>query len=256
MTEAEWLACDDPDALLDHLTNTPVSPRKKRLLACGCCRLIWDLLDESSRQAVIVSERFADGLADAAELERAARTAQAAWEERGQRLQGWMTDNSLWQPPRTPEGERLNTEYQAAFAAMQAAWPRMETGAARPREECYDRAAFLQFHWIGPKLASTAAYAARKMMPVEWPTLPLVRDLFGHPFRQPAIDPTWLAWNCAGTPKLAQAIYEEHCFGDLPILADALEEAGCTDAEILTHCRGPGPHARGCWVLDLILGKT
>ena len=112
MTEAEWLACDDPDALLDHLTNTPVSPRKKRLLACGCCRLIWDLLDESSRQAVIVSERFADGLADAAELERAARTAQAAWEERGQRLQGWMTDNSLWQPPRTPEGERLNTEYQ------------------------------------------------------------------------------------------------------------------------------------------------
>ena len=55
--------------------------------------------------------------------------------------------------------------------------------------------------------------------------------------------------------NLAQAIYEERRFGDLPVLADALEEAGCTDADILSHCRGPGPHVRGCWVVDLLLGK-
>jgi hypothetical protein len=54
---------------------------------------------------------------------------------------------------------------------------------------------------------------------------------------------------------MAQAIYNDRRFSDLPILADALEEAGCTDPDILTHCRGPGPHVRGCWVIDLLLGK-
>jgi hypothetical protein len=54
---------------------------------------------------------------------------------------------------------------------------------------------------------------------------------------------------------LAEGIYADRAFDRLPILADALEEAGCTDAEVLAHCRGPGPHVRGCWVVDLILGK-
>src|SRR5437762_722095 len=56
-------------------------------------------------------------------------------------------------------------------------------------------------------------------------------------------------------PRLAQAVYEERAFERLPVLADALEEAGCTDAAILDHCRSPGPHARGCWVVDLLLGR-
>jgi hypothetical protein len=55
--------------------------------------------------------------------------------------------------------------------------------------------------------------------------------------------------------KLAAAIYDDTAFDRLPILADALEEAGCHDAEILAHCRGPGPHVRGCWVIDLLIGK-
>jgi hypothetical protein len=57
-------------------------------------------------------------------------------------------------------------------------------------------------------------------------------------------------------PKLAEAIYEERAFDRMPILADALEEAGCADADVLRHCRDPGPHVRGCWVLDLILDKA
>ncbi len=81
----------------------------------------------------------------------------------------------------------------------------------------------------------------------------LVRDLFGNPFRAPALNP---AWHNSSVRGVAQAIYDERRFGDLPVLADALEEAGCTEAKILAHCRGPGPHARGCWVLDLILGKS
>lgn len=70
------------------------------------------------------------------------------------------------------------------------------------------------------------------------------------------LDPTWLAWCDKTVPKLARAIYEERAFDRLPILADALEEAGCADADILDHCRQPGEHVRGCWVIDLILGKS
>jgi hypothetical protein len=84
----------------------------------------------------------------------------------------------------------------------------------------------------------------------------ILRDIFGNPFRPPpSIDPTWLKWNDATIPKLAQTIYDERAFDHLPVLADALEEAGCADPDILAHCRGPGPHVRGCWVVDFLLGK-
>jgi hypothetical protein len=84
----------------------------------------------------------------------------------------------------------------------------------------------------------------------------LLRDIFGNPFRAVRIDPSWLACKDQILVKLAQAIYDERAFDRLPILADALEDAGCTDADILGHCRSPGPHVRGCWVVDLLLGKS
>jgi hypothetical protein len=84
----------------------------------------------------------------------------------------------------------------------------------------------------------------------------IIHDIFGNPFRPVSVTPAWLAWSDGTILKLAQAIYDERHFQDLPILADALEEAGCTNADILAHCRGPGPHVRGCWVVDAILGKT
>jgi hypothetical protein len=83
----------------------------------------------------------------------------------------------------------------------------------------------------------------------------LLRDLFGNPFRLVALDPSWLGWNGSTVVRLAQAIYEDRAFDRLPILGDALEEAGCTDQDILAHCRGQGEHVRGCWVLDLVLGR-
>src|SRR2546421_491710 len=80
--------------------------------------------------------------------------------------------------------------------------------------------------------------------------------------------PCWSATACSAAPaplapsggppaveQLARSLYEERRFGDMPVLADALEEAGCQEAAVLEHCRGPGPHVRGCWVLDLLLGK-
>jgi hypothetical protein len=80
----------------------------------------------------------------------------------------------------------------------------------------------------------------------------LFRCVVGNPFRPVALDQSWL------TPTvraLAQGIYQDRGFDRLPILADALQDAGCENADILTHCRGPGPHVRGCWVVDLVLGK-
>src|SRR5262245_18018566 len=84
----------------------------------------------------------------------------------------------------------------------------------------------------------------------------LIRDIFGNPYRQPPVlDRSWLAWNGGTIPNLARTMYASKRFRDLPILADALEEAGCTDETVLAHCRGPGPHVRGCWVVDWVLEK-
>jgi hypothetical protein len=91
----------------------------------------------------------------------------------------------------------------------------------------------------------------------------LFREMTGNPFRPATADPAWLAWRDGAVVKLAQAAYEERLLpaGELDptrlaILADALEDGGCTDADILAHLRGPGPHVRGCWVIDLLLGKS
>jgi hypothetical protein len=83
----------------------------------------------------------------------------------------------------------------------------------------------------------------------------LLRDVFGNPFRPVRAEPAWLAWDGGTVAKLAHAIYDGRRFSELPYLGDALEEAGCADETVLRHCRGPGPHVRGCWVLDLLLGK-
>ena len=81
----------------------------------------------------------------------------------------------------------------------------------------------------------------------------LLRDIIGpRPGSAEHIDRPWFTVNVSG---VAQAIYDERAFDRMPILGDALEDAGCTDAAILEHCRGPGPHSRGCWVVDLLLGK-
>ncbi len=80
----------------------------------------------------------------------------------------------------------------------------------------------------------------------------LLRDIFGNPFRPIVADPAWLT---PTVQSIASALYADRAFDRLPILADALEEAGCTNTDVLLHCRKPGEHVRGCWVVDLVLGK-
>lgn len=92
----------------------------------------------------------------------------------------------------------------------------------------------------------------------------LVRDIFGNPFRPPPrIDAAWLAGNDGTVKRLAEAAYEHRSLPDgtldlarLAVLADALEDAGCTDAELLGHLRTKGPHVRGCFAVDAVLGKS
>jgi hypothetical protein len=121
-------------------------------------------------------------------------------------------------------------EVEAAWEAAEAAGP----GGLDPHLPVY------------AALAGAAERAAQ---------CPLMRDVFGNPFRPVSLNPAWLAWDDGTIPKLAQAIYEERAFDRLPVLGDALEEAGCADADILSHCRAGGEHVRGCWVVDLLLGK-
>jgi hypothetical protein len=83
----------------------------------------------------------------------------------------------------------------------------------------------------------------------------LVRELCGNPFRRVAANSEWLRWHDGTVEKMARMIYEERCFDDLPILADALEDAGCDDAALLRHCRAGGEHVRGCWALDRLLAR-
>lgn len=84
----------------------------------------------------------------------------------------------------------------------------------------------------------------------------LLRDIVGNPFRPNRVDHRWLTWNGGAVVKLAATIYDERIFNRLPVLADALEAAGCTDERLLPHCRLPGEHVRGCWAIDLLLGKV
>jgi hypothetical protein len=119
--------------------------------------------------------------------------------------------------------------------------------------------------WLAETLvhmASSGWMIATNQAEVTAYDLQLIYDIFSNPFRSVIVDPRWLTWDGSTIPKLAQEIYDERKMPEgtldntrLAVLADALEEAGCTNADILDHCRKSSTHVRGCWVVDLLLGK-
>jgi hypothetical protein len=225
------------------------SDRKLRLFACACCRRIWHHLeDERSRQAVEVAERYADGLASDEELADAEDAA-------GDANCDGMGAASAAVPPASADA------YEAAAAL------------ADPDYTLYDHFLDAVYHqWDAScgdyytgkeKVGSTASrkpsvereigrVAKASIEAERGAQASLLRDLFGDPFRRVTLDPAWLKPNVL---KLAKTIYEQRAFDRLPKLADALEKVGCDNAEVLAHCREPGEHVRGCWVVDLLLGK-
>jgi hypothetical protein len=105
--------------------------------------------------------------------------------------------------------------------------------------------------WAGSLAASCHAQRSERKAHAA-----LLRDIVGDPFRpQPTIDRAWLEWGRGTVLRLAETIYRDRTFGQISMLGDALEDAGCTDAEILNHLRSPAPHVRGCWALDLVFGR-
>jgi hypothetical protein len=229
MTEAEWLACTDPRKMLEFLWDK-ASERKLRLFAVACCRRIWHLLiDKRSREAVKVAERYAEGGATDEELETASVAADTVWEVDRKRA----AKEGKWD-----RRSRL-PYYGASAAAYNVAIPLGWWGAAP---------AFVAPDEIARETVPDSGAEGAAQCVLVW-------DIFGNPFRPVVLKPSWLAWNDGIVVKLTQAIYDERAFDRLPILADALEEAGCTNPDMLNHCRQPGEHVRGCWVVDAILGK-
>jgi hypothetical protein len=107
---------------------------------------------------------------------------------------------------------------------------------------------------FSPALVAERARTGREAFLLQWRQCDLLRDLF-RPFRRVGGEPSWLPPEDGPVLRTALAIYEQRRWQDMPLLADILAEAGCADDEVLSHCRGPGPHVRGCWVLDELLGR-
>jgi hypothetical protein len=228
VTETEWLEAIDSWPMLRFLENQNPSRRKIHLFVCACCRRFhWDTMRSTGvQEAVLISEQFADGLATASEL----RTVRERLSWDGWRGSPQPVDQALW-AAKVATGVALPSlgEYQTV---AQALW-----GAKIMR---------------GPRLWDQLTTSGRGRVRIQ---CDLLRDLF-IPFAAAVVHPSWLSWKGSTVPKLARAIYEDQLFSDLPILADALEDAGCTDPDLLGHCRSPGLHVRGCWVVDALLGKT
>ena len=215
MIESEWLGTPDPEPMLEFLRGK-ASDRKLRLFAVACCRSIWHLLtDGRSRAAVELAEQSADQDISPEALDAASGEAEEAFEDA-------ITDDG-------------DTDPKAA-ACSAASY------ASNPLLRACDILEVLQ------ATADSVLDATDERLA----QCHLLKDLFGNPFRPAVIDPAWLSPNAL---ELARTIYEERAFNRLPELADALGEAGCHDADILHHCRQSGRHVRGCWVVDLVLGK-
>jgi hypothetical protein len=222
MTDEElWRLSGVPQVLLD-LAREHTTQRKLRLVACAYARNAWDLLtDERSRNAVQVAESFADSNCNLGHLNFAQDDA------------ALVASHSLKRDPNSlgTRAERL--------------------AVAATNEDAY-AAVFMGTVDVPHLYPSCVGYGSEFNNSCREQS-PLLRDIFGNPFRPVTFDP---AWRAADTSGIAARMYDSRDFSAMPILADALEEAGCTNPDLLLHAREPGVHIRGCWVVDLVLGKS
>jgi hypothetical protein len=223
VTEREWLACTDPDTMLRYLRGK-TSDRKLRLFAAaGFRRLVSLLPDPHQRRGIEVLEQLAEGTISRAGC-------------RG-----------------------------VAVEVRRAIPPDDRADGMPPADDPHYVALMLYREFCSSSIAAHAVHAAAGLADGAWELheqAELMRCIVGNPFSPAAVDPSCLAWHDGTVVKLAQAAYDQR---DLPagtldaarlaVLADAVEEAGCTEADLLGHLRGPGPHCRGCWAIDLLLGK-
>ncbi len=246
MTEAEWLACTHPRVMLGWLNNR--SPeRKRRLFACACCNKVRRLMsDDGSWNAVLAAERYADGSATAEELTEAADVANGNMQGADNRIQR-RADEAAYQSAVILADELFLLNLTWASAALALEGHALETSSGLSAEDTEEMLSSWAEAWggSGEPMGWTDPDPAAEMVN-------LLRDIFGNPFRPIAFSSSW---RTSTILTLAAQMYESRHFSAMPILADALQDAGCDSTDILDHCRGEGPHVRGCWVVDLVLGK-
>jgi hypothetical protein len=235
LAESDWLTCAEPRRMLRHLRQSrglgcdlrsfigrrdDLLPRKLRLFVAAACRRVWPWLTNGRARALVeLSERLAE--APRARLDR--QTALAGFDGGGY------------------PGGQLVTLLRALTSPIGRALGELRclvgSAAANVTAEKKVRP--------GARAAVMAAEAVAQCG--------LLRCVIGNPFRAASLEPS------CRTPMavaIARAACEDGDFGSLPVLGDVLEDAGCTDADILAHCRGPGPHGRGCFVIDWLLRKN
>jgi hypothetical protein len=242
MTEEQWLTCTDPDPMLGFLRGK-VGDRKLRLFALACCqRISTRIKDERSRAAVEFSERFAE--------RRVARRRGVVAVDRAATAACRDADAAS---SRAVDGK----QYAERMIGVNACLAAMATLECRPWLSASGASGFsanaIGWDWLirtQPDTLPGWVPAARR--PEQEQQAHLLRDIIGNPFRPVALNPAWLT---SAVVSIARRAYEERDYQALPILADALEEAGCDNPDILAHCRGQGEHIRGCWVVDMILEK-
>jgi hypothetical protein len=241
MTEADWLTCEGPEPMLEFIRGQ-ASDRKLRLFALACCRRIWDWLGERSRHAIEVMERYLEGRASDEDLRLAMCGARDDWlDEFGTHHPSTaaycatdMTDSDAY-PAATGAtaevAEAVRCEAIVRKTVSLRGWPPAPDPSEDMVAACHE-----------------AGEAARRSEQAA--QCHLLRDIFHGPRR-----PVYLRghWRNEAVLQLAKTIYEERAFDRMAELADALEGVGCDDAEILDHCRPPGEHVRGCWVVDALL---
>ncbi len=224
MTEAEWLTCNNVQEMNEYVQMIGTQ-RQLKLFLCACARLMLPVIESredvhenpGARAALYQAEQFADGLVDVPTM--------TVWYDRmSQTLDSFTSNDRLC-------GSLLHKAYWVCTFACWAGEPAVQT-------------VWIYFEW-----ETGTEYAPIEMRKCLSPTY---RDIFGNPFRPVAFAPEWRTDTAI---FLARQMYESRDFSAMPILADALQDAGCDNDDILNHCRGPGPHVRGCWVVDLVLGK-
>jgi hypothetical protein len=218
MTEEEWLACDDPMGMFSQVVRPLKSSRRRLDLFClACVRLVWHLLNHPALKLPF----------DWLELHPGERV-----RPRG----GHMSD--LFQGPAKV---LYDWRYRRDLG--------INTFAVHIAHDLW--ADFYEYAF--DNLGKRSKYDLSVLREDPSIFLPAVmREIFGNPFRPVAFSS---GWRTDTAVAIARQMYDSRDFGAMPILADALQDAGCDSEQILAHCRGPGPHVRGCWVVELVLGK-
>jgi hypothetical protein len=250
MTETAWLSCSELGPMLRFLDER-ASMRKMRLFTIACCHRVEHLMtdeDEAGRQALALSDKMVEKHVNSEEVRSAFHD---AWNAAFR-----LTDGFREEPDLQARSNAIAAAYNALHETVEPIWH-----SHASKNVLVLRSDIRKTPWHARSAAAfgTGAWLAsspwkKTMDDEERQQIAILRDVFGNPFRKVMIDPSWLDLNDGIVRNLARAFYHEGA-DSMPPLTDALIAAGCTSAHILDHCRQPGEHVRGCWVIDLLLGK-